>query len=81
MQYVSPIKYGFEALMKIFWRQVPSISCDVDNCTALTGDDVLQNYSMESRSAVADGAILIAINLAFRAVGFLGLWLNLRRQK
>ncbi|KAK1942575.1 Protein white [Phytophthora citrophthora] len=83
IQYVSPIKYGFEALMKIFWRQVPSISCDaaVENCTALTGDEVLKNYSMESRSAVTDGAILIAVNLAFRAVGFLGLWFNLRSQK
>ncbi|KAG7378512.1 hypothetical protein PHYPSEUDO_009970 [Phytophthora pseudosyringae] len=83
VQYVSPIKYGFEALMKIFWRQVPSISCDaaVENCTARTGGEVLKNFSMESRSAVADGGILIAINLAFRAVGFLGLWCNLRRQK
>ncbi|KAG1687836.1 hypothetical protein DVH05_004567 [Phytophthora capsici] len=83
VQYVSPIKYGFEALMKIFWRQVPSISCDaaVGNCTALTGDEVLKNYSMESRSAVTDGVILVAINLAFRAVGFLGLWFNLRSQK
>ncbi|KAL4092693.1 hypothetical protein PRIC1_011684 [Phytophthora ramorum] len=83
VQYVSPIKYGFEALMKIFWRQVPSISCDaaIENCTALTGDEVLKNYSMESRSALADGAILIAINLAFRAIGFLGLWTNLRSQK
>ncbi|KAE8990852.1 Protein white [Phytophthora fragariae] len=83
VQYVSPIKYGFEALMKIFWRQVPSISCDaaIENCTALTGDDVLKNYSMESRSVIADGAILVAINLTFRVVGFLGLWLNLRRQK
>ncbi|ETM53730.1 hypothetical protein L914_02818, partial [Phytophthora nicotianae] len=83
VQYISPIKYGFEALMKIFWRQVSSISCeaDVENCTALTGDEVLKNYSMEGRSAVVDGAILIAINLGFRAVGFLGLWLNLRSQK
>ncbi|KAL3664425.1 hypothetical protein V7S43_010748 [Phytophthora oleae] len=83
VQYVSPIKYGFEALMKIFWRQVPSISCDaaVENCTALTGDEVLKNFSMQSRSAVTDGAILIAINLGFRAVGFLGLWFNLRSQK
>jgi energy-coupling factor transporter ATP-binding protein EcfA2/ABC-type multidrug transport system permease subunit len=83
VQYVSPIKYGFEALMKIFWRQVPSISCDaaVESCTAVTGDQVLKNFSMESRSAVADGAILIVINLGFRVVGFVGLWLNLRSQK
>lgn len=83
VQYISPIKYGFEALMKIFWRQVPTISCNtaIENCTALTGHEVLKNFSMESRSALADGAILIAINVAFRAVGFVGLWLNLRSQK
>ncbi|EEY67301.1 ATP-binding Cassette (ABC) Superfamily [Phytophthora infestans T30-4] len=83
LQYVSPIKFGFEGLMKIFWGQVPTISCDADveNCTALTGDEVLKNYSMESRSALADGVILVAINLAFRVAGFLGLWLNLRSQK
>ncbi|KAG7386670.1 hypothetical protein PHYBOEH_008609 [Phytophthora boehmeriae] len=83
VQYVSPIKYGFEALMKIFWKEVPSISCDsaVENCTALTGAEVLKNLSMESRSAFVDGLILIAINLGFRMVGFFGLWMNLRSQK
>ncbi|RLN48075.1 hypothetical protein BBJ29_009317, partial [Phytophthora kernoviae] len=83
VQYVSPIKYGFEALMKIFWKEVPTISCNtsVENCTALTGVEVLKNFSMESRSALGDGAILVVINLAFRMIGFFGLWMNLRSQK
>ncbi|KAE9311580.1 Protein white [Phytophthora fragariae] len=80
IQYVSPIKYGFEALMKIFWERVPHIACDVavENCTAQTGADVLKNFSLESRSPLGDGLILLAINVGFRTVGFIGLWLNLR---
>ncbi|EGZ08148.1 ABC transporter-like protein [Phytophthora sojae] len=80
IQYVSPIKYGFEAMMKIFWEQVPHIACDaaVENCTAKTGADVLKNFSLVSRSALGDGLILLAINFGFRAIGFIVLWLNLR---
>ncbi|RLN48076.1 hypothetical protein BBJ29_009318 [Phytophthora kernoviae] len=79
IQYISPIKYGFEGLMKIFWERVPTIPCEIgENCTALSGADVLKNFSLESRSALGDGLILLAINFGFRVVGFLGLWLNLR---
>ncbi|KAG7378511.1 hypothetical protein PHYPSEUDO_009969 [Phytophthora pseudosyringae] len=82
IQYVSPIKYGFEAMMKIFWEQVPSIACNeaVENCTARSGADVLKNFSLEARTPLGDGLILLAINFGFRAVGFIGLWLNLRRE-
>ncbi|KAF4142448.1 ABC-2 type transporter [Phytophthora infestans] len=82
IQYISPIKYGFEAIMKIFWNQVPKIACDeaMENCTALTGADVLKNYSLQSRSALGDGLILLAINVGFRTIGFIGLWLNLRKE-
>ncbi|CAI5705214.1 hypothetical protein KXD40_008721 [Peronospora effusa] len=82
VQYLSPIKYGFEAMMTIFWKQVPSIACNdaIENCTARSGSDVLKNFSMGSRSAFVDGIILIAINIGFRTIGFLGLWQNLRKQ-
>ncbi|KAG2898481.1 hypothetical protein PC129_g20283 [Phytophthora cactorum] len=82
IQYVSPIKYGFEAIMKIFWEQVPKIACDeaIENCTAHTGADVLKNYSLQSRTALGDGFILLAINVGFRTIGFVGLWLNLRKE-
>ncbi|CAH0478266.1 unnamed protein product [Peronospora belbahrii] len=83
IQYLSPIKYGFEAMMKIFWKQVPSIACNdaIENCTALTGADVLKNFSMQSQSALVDGLILLAINFGFRTIGFIGLWLNLRKER
>ncbi|CEG42384.1 atp-binding cassette superfamily [Plasmopara halstedii] len=82
IQYISPIKYGFEAIMKIFWKQVPFIACDdaVENCTARSGTDVLKNFSLQSRTAFEDGVILLAINIGFRTVGFIGLWLNLRKE-
>uniref|UniRef100_K3X5A5 ABC transporter domain-containing protein n=1 Tax=Globisporangium ultimum (strain ATCC 200006 / CBS 805.95 / DAOM BR144) TaxID=431595 RepID=K3X5A5_GLOUD len=83
IQYISPIKYGFEGLMKIYWGQVSSIPCDeaIENCVARTGAQVLQNYSMVSRSALGDAMILLAINVGFRTIGFFGLWLNLRKTK
>uniref|UniRef100_A0AAV1TAD2 ABC transporter domain-containing protein n=1 Tax=Peronospora matthiolae TaxID=2874970 RepID=A0AAV1TAD2_9STRA len=82
IQYVSPIKYGFEAMMKIFWKQVPTIDCDdaIENCSARTGEDVLKNFSMQSRSAFVDGLILLVINAGFRTIGFAGLWLNLLKR-
>ncbi|TYZ65851.1 hypothetical protein PybrP1_007529, partial [[Pythium] brassicae (nom. inval.)] len=81
IQYISPIKYGFEALMKIYWRQIDEIPCNetLENCVARSGKQVLQNFSMVRRSAFADAMILLAINVGFRSVGFFGLWLNLRR--
>jgi hypothetical protein len=81
IQYVSPIKYGFEAMMKIFWAEVPTIACNaaIENCTARTGADVLKNFSLEARTPLGNGLILLAINFGFRAVGFIGLWINLRR--
>lgn len=83
VQYISPIKYGFEALMKIFWNRIPIIPCDasVENCVATTGAQVLQNYSMQSRSVLGDAAILIVINFGFRIIGFLALFISLRHSK
>ncbi|KAJ0403306.1 hypothetical protein P43SY_009340 [Pythium insidiosum] len=82
IQYISPIKYGFEALMKIFWGQITSIPCNeaIESCSARTGEEVLRNFSMQSRSPFGCGMILVAINIAFRAVAFLGLALNLHNK-
>ncbi|TMW61229.1 hypothetical protein Poli38472_013692 [Pythium oligandrum] len=83
VQYISPVKYGNEALMKIFWGQIDSISCDaaIENCSALTGADVLRNYSMESRSALGNAMILLAINFAFRVIGFVALYRHFNQKK
>ncbi|KAJ0393262.1 hypothetical protein ATCC90586_011719 [Pythium insidiosum] len=80
IQYISPIKYGFEALMKIFWGHITAIPCDaaLETCAALSGAEVLRTYSMTSRSALGDGLLLLAIDVSFRALGFVGLWSSLR---
>lgn len=88
LAYISPIKYGFEAFMKIFWGDVPSIPCDVDAlgsgtavCIARSGEEVLQNYSLTDRALGYDVLILLALNAAFRLLGFLSLVVNLKRDK
>ncbi|KAG1689826.1 hypothetical protein DVH05_001860 [Phytophthora capsici] len=81
IQYISPIKYGYEAVMKIFWNAVDSISCDTINCTARTGQEVLESYSMISRSALGDSLLLVLLNVAFRAIAFIAIWMRLRQKK
>ncbi|RLN56221.1 hypothetical protein BBP00_00008108 [Phytophthora kernoviae] len=72
LHYISPVKYGYEALMKIFWKRIDTIICDWTdpNCVAFTGDGVLKYYSMENRSALGDSLILLAICLGLFFVAF-----------
>lgn len=81
IQYVSPVKYGYEAIMKIFWNAVSSIACDTANCTARTGAEVLASYSMTSRSALGDALLLVLLNVAFRAIAFISISYQLRQKK
>ncbi|GAB9475705.1 Atp-binding protein [Globisporangium polare] len=80
VQYISPVKYGFEGLMKLYWNEVPFIPCDelVETCIARTGAQVLANYSMRHRTSVTDALMLVVINIAFRTIGFIGLWFNVK---
>ncbi|ETI39692.1 hypothetical protein F443_14726 [Phytophthora nicotianae P1569] len=72
LHYISPVKYAFEAMMKIFWKRVDSVDCDwtLEGCVALTGEGVLKYYSMENRSALGDTLILFAICFALFFVAF-----------
>ncbi|POM73349.1 Multidrug resistance protein ABC Superfamily [Phytophthora palmivora] len=72
LHYISPVKYAYEAMMKIFWKRVDSIDCDwtLEGCVALTGDGVLKYYSMENRSALGDSLISLAICVAVFVVAF-----------
>lgn len=82
VEYISPFKYGFEALMTVFWSRVDSISCSgaATACTALTGEQVLSNFSMANVSAWTNSLLLVAINIAFRLVGFASLAISLNRE-
>ncbi|KAG7388234.1 ATP-binding cassette sub- G member 2 [Phytophthora pseudosyringae] len=48
INYISPIKFGFDAMMKIFWDEVPSIPCNTtaENCIAHSGAQVLENDAL-----------------------------------
>ncbi|KAG7396347.1 hypothetical protein PHYBOEH_002450 [Phytophthora boehmeriae] len=72
LHYISPVKFGYEALMKIFWKRVDTIICDWTDpqCVAFTGAGVLKYYSMENRSALGDSLILLAICLGLFFVAF-----------
>ncbi|KAK1942589.1 putative ABC transporter ATP-binding protein/permease [Phytophthora citrophthora] len=67
LHYISPVKYAYEAMMKIFWKRVDSIDCDwtLEGCVALVGEGVLKYYSMESRSGLGDALILLTIGFSF----------------
>jgi ABC-type multidrug transport system ATPase subunit len=68
IQYISPINYGYEGFMNLYWGEVDVIECDsaVENCVARSGSEVLAYYSLRRRSALTDGLILLAINFAYR---------------
>jgi ABC-type multidrug transport system ATPase subunit len=84
IQYLSPIKYAFSALMKIYWGRVDLIPCDADavSCATMTGDQVLRSWGMGTggdASAFTDMLVLLGLNVAFRLLAFLGLWNYLRK--
>ncbi|KAE9346207.1 Protein white [Phytophthora fragariae] len=79
IQYISPIKYGYEGMMKVFWNEIAAIPCLSDqNCIARTGQEVLEYYSMDSLSAEFDGVMLLVLGIVFRLIGLLALSFNVR---
>lgn len=83
IQYISPIKFSFEGLMKVFWCEIESIPCDAgrSSCVARSGQEVLEAYSMYGSSAFVDRLVLLVLGLAFRLVGFFALWVNVRAKQ
>ncbi|RLN05697.1 hypothetical protein BBJ28_00024932 [Nothophytophthora sp. Chile5] len=81
IQYISPIKYGYEGLMKVFWKEIDTIPCaDGQNCIARTGQEVLEYYSMDGLSVEFDGVMLLVLGVVFRFIGLVALWLNVRNK-
>lgn len=80
IQYISPIKYGFEGMMKVFWERKAYIPCDLDGNCMPSGAAILRYYSMTGRDPAIDALILIALNVGFRMIGLLALWLNVRQK-
>lgn len=68
LQYLSPIKYGFEAFMRVFWdSQGPA------------GQQVLAEYSMLDRSTWVNCLILVGLNCGFRTIACAALWRYCRK--
>lgn len=82
LQPLSPIKYGFHALMRAFWSRVDAIECGVDErCVARSGADVLEINSVRPGEMWLDCVVLVALNVAFRLTGALVLFLRSRKPR
>uniref|UniRef100_A0AAV1TBA1 ABC transporter domain-containing protein n=1 Tax=Peronospora matthiolae TaxID=2874970 RepID=A0AAV1TBA1_9STRA len=72
LHHISPIKYGYGAMMTTFWKRVDTIDCDwtLNDCVAFTGNGVLIFYGMESESGSGDALVLAAICVVIFFVAF-----------
>ena len=79
LQFLSQIKYGFEALMRAFWQNIDDIPCgDKEKCTFTTGASVLENLSNE-HSVLYNILLLLCLSVGFRLIGMLFLSRYLKR--
>jgi len=70
LQYLSPIKYGYAALMKTYWEDHGSIECPPgQHCPYINGTQVLDSLSM-NQSMAENVLALLAINLFFRVIAY-----------
>ncbi|KAL3664394.1 hypothetical protein V7S43_010717 [Phytophthora oleae] len=85
VQYITPFRYGYYGLMRVFWRRVGEISCDDvaagETCAARTGLQVLTNKGISNRSVVSDLLLLLALSVAFRVIGYIALAINVGKRK
>jgi ABC-type multidrug transport system ATPase subunit len=72
LQYLSPIKYGYAALMTTYWKDHGPIECNDPtglSCAYKDGAQVLDFYSMKM-SMATNVLALLGINLLFRLIAF-----------
>ncbi|KAL4150901.1 hypothetical protein PRNP1_010296 [Phytophthora ramorum] len=85
VQYITPFRYGYYGLMRVFWRRVDEISCDDvavgETCTARTGLEVLANKGISNRSVAFDLWFLLALSVGFRVIGYVALAINVGKRK
>ncbi|GMF22252.1 unnamed protein product [Phytophthora lilii] len=85
VQYITPFRYGYYGLMRVFWRRVDEISCaDVaagETCAAKTGLEVLANKGISNRSVASDLLLLLALSVGFRVIGYVALAINVGKRK
>ncbi|KAG7390382.1 hypothetical protein PHYBOEH_007039 [Phytophthora boehmeriae] len=85
IQYITPFRYGYYGLMRIFWRRVGTISCDDvavgGPCAATSGLDVLKNKGISNRSPALDLWMLLVLSIGFRLIGYIALVVNVGKRK
>ncbi|KAG6623514.1 ABC transporter-like protein [Phytophthora cinnamomi] len=85
VQYITPFRYGYYGLMRVFWRRVDEVSCDDvaagDSCAARTGLEVLANKGISNRSVASDLWLLLALSVGFRVIGYVALAVNVGKRK
>ncbi|OWZ19179.1 ABC transporter [Phytophthora megakarya] len=85
VQYITPFRYGYYGLMRVFWRRIDAISCDDvavgETCAARTGLDLLANKGISNRSVASDLWLLLALSVGFRVIGYVALAINVGKRK
>lgn len=84
LKYLSPIKYGFEALMQTFWNNIDHIRCDQSTQTTKCfekGQDVLNFYELNDLSIALNIVVIIALNIGFRLIAAVGLSRYINRSR
>ncbi|ETP55307.1 hypothetical protein F442_00093 [Phytophthora nicotianae P10297] len=83
LELVTPFKYGYFGFMRVFWRNVANVPCDLENtaeCTPISGHDVLESYNIPDQSIWNDVWSLVALSLFFRLLGFVALHFSVRHK-
>jgi len=81
MKYISLWFYGFEALSINQWKNVEEIKCEFEEAVcAEDGMDVLNALNFKEENLALDMALLGALAVGFRAVGFVALLWRARRK-
>ncbi|KDO17219.1 hypothetical protein SPRG_17351 [Saprolegnia parasitica CBS 223.65] len=82
LEFISPMKYAFRGISRAFWNSIDTIPCDtaVESCVATTGAQVLANLGLDKKSMGYDIIFLVWINLLFRFIGIVALWITLRKK-
>ncbi|KAF4318984.1 hypothetical protein JM18_006565 [Phytophthora kernoviae] len=84
LEVITPFKYGYFGFMRVFWRSVANVPCNLEDATAsdcspMTGHDVLLSYDIPDQSVWSDVWSLVMLSLFFRVLGYAALHLSVSR--
>ena len=82
IQYISLFRYGYEALAIVIWRDI-TLDCDelIQTCLYETGDQVLEDYSLNSSNLLRDVFILISLYISFMFLSFIFIYKRAKRAR